>query len=109
MGKFFSIPGVRIHQTEGEVRQPVDPSTHPNFKEFYDAKKRRGDDAKVGLPVGTPITLDGQPGFVEGEERSHAGDITTIVRGTNSTTRRVRWGQDKKGEITVAESKRTFE
>lgn len=111
MGRFYSIPGTTVHNSTEGARPSVDPSTHPQFREFYDAKRRRGDNAnaQVGLPKGTPITLDGQPGIVEGEETTSGGDIVTVVRGEKSTTRRVRWGQDKQGQLTVAESKRSFE
>src|SRR6266481_9325035 len=101
MARFYSIPGMKVHQSDGEPRQPIDPSTNPNFKAFYDQKKKRGDNAnaQVGIPAGTPITLNGEPGVVEREERSHGGDITTYIRGDKSQSRAVKWGQNAVGEI----------
>ncbi len=108
MGKFFSIPGVRIHQSDGDPSPSIDPSTHPRFKEFYDQKRKRGDNAnaQVGIPAGTSITIDGQPGVVEREERSAGGDITTYIKGSKSGTRAVKWGQDAPGQLTIRESRR---
>ncbi len=52
------------------------------------------------------VTIDGQPGVVEREERSAGGDITTYIKGSKSGTRAVKWGQDAPGQLTIRESRR---
>jgi len=111
MTKFFSIPGTSIHNSSEGTNRPGMAEAmrnHPQFREFYEGRRKRGDDAMVGLPPGTSITVDGEAGVVTHEERSANGEIVTYVRGGRSQTRAVSWGQDKAGEIVVKESKRIY-
>lgn len=109
---FYSIPGCSVTNSTDELAaEPVAEKVkrHPKAVGFYEARRRRGDNARAAIPAGTSINIDGQRGVVESEESSHNGDVVTYIRGERSGTRKVTWGQDAPGVLTIKESKRIFE
>jgi hypothetical protein len=108
---FYSIPGISSYNSKSKDMGSLnDVENNPKFREFFEARKRRGDAAQTaGFTEGDTISINGEPAVVECEDRDqHSGTIRTISKTSRKSYETV-WKQSAAGELVQTDSRRIFE
>jgi hypothetical protein len=108
---FYSIPGISSYNSKSKDTGSLnDVENNPKFREFFEARKRRGDTAQTaGFTQGDHISINGESAVVECEDRDHhTGDVRTISR-TSRKSYASTWKQSAAGELVQTDCRRSYE